>query len=146
MSMSMFGSNSKPDLFKQRSIQIKDSNANEIIKEMQDEGFLEVVRDYQTNEILFLCNYGTWHKIMIGDIHIEIERPEPLSLDRTQLLTAVRIDKNDTGCCASDCGYLNVGNDPFKTDGEISFCSLYNKELHGLCSKTRCGECHLENK
>ena len=74
MSMLIHNSNSKPDLMKQRSIQIKDSNANEIIKEMQEEGFLEAIRDYKTNEILFLCSYDIWHKIMIGDVHIEIKR------------------------------------------------------------------------
>jgi hypothetical protein len=54
-----------------------------------------------------------------------------------EYLKSRKIDQNDKGCCATDCPFYNPEHDNI-----VTHCSLYNQELFGFGTKTRCGECH----
>jgi hypothetical protein len=51
-----------------------------------------------------------------------------------------KIAPDDKGLCGIDCPYLHNVYD------KTAYCRLYQRELHGVDGKTRCGECYFDEK
>jgi hypothetical protein len=81
-------------------------------------------------------------KALNEKIYFVFEEAES-SVTKSDLLSIRKFDANDTGCCDPKCGYFNAGKNeaPFSKDETPCHCSLYNEELVGFVSKTRCGAC-----
>jgi len=74
MALSVNNETKSPKFYKQIAfIPSNKETTNKVLMEMSNNEYdsICVLRDYKTNEILFLCNYNIWNKIMIGDIRIE---------------------------------------------------------------------------